>query len=113
MPVLHAVPFLSSRPPPCFTQQHPTARSHSTMREAELMQHELDRAKDSAFAQQIIDERVSGLTEFLQRQTGYGVLHEWKIDLQCHRFYFHKKNEEDWRHILDVYQGDLAEHESA
>ena len=86
--------------------------SPDDFQQAESMQRELDRAKDKrALAQHIINERVNQLTQFFQQQTDCTVSHEWKIDIQCHRFYFQKDKEKDWRYILDLYQGDVEEHD--
>lgn len=75
-----------------------------------LAQREADRATDKrALANQIVNERTKKLTHYFQERSGCTVSHEWHIDSQSHRFYFHSEKERGWRYILDVFQGDVEE----
>ena len=78
---------------------------------AELMQLELDRATDKrALVNHLVNERIKELQTYFEQQTGCTVHHEWKIDLQHHRFYFESTTGREWQYILDVHQDDVDEH---
>jgi hypothetical protein len=88
----------------------PSKPSQDDFQQVERIQRELDQAKDKrALADHIVNERIKGLQDYFQQQTDCTVSHDWKIDSQCHRFYFLSKIGKDWQYILDVYQGDVDE----
>lgn len=77
---------------------------------AELAQREADRAANNrALASHLAEERIKELLAYFQEQTGCTISRDWKMDFQCHRLYFRKGQEREWRYILDVHQGDLEE----
>jgi hypothetical protein len=80
---------------------------------AERAQREADRAADKrALKSHLLKNRVNQLLVYFGEHTGCTVSPDWKIDFQCHRFYFRKGQERGWRYILDVYQGELEEQEA-
>jgi|SRR6266404_825577 len=81
---------------------------------AELAQREADRATDKrALAKHILNEKIGKLMDYFQERSGCTVSHDWNIDLQSHRFYFHGDKERGWKFILDVHQDDVEEQEVA
>jgi hypothetical protein len=55
------------------------------------------------------DEKIKKLNDYFQQQTDCSVVHIWKIDFHCHRFYFQTEEKSGWKFILDVSQDDLEE----
>lgn len=54
------------------------------------------------------DEKAKQVCERLSKESKSTVEHKWNIDEGYFRFYF-KDGDQDWRYILDVYQGDMNE----
>lgn len=82
--------------------------------QAELIEREINRAKDSrALADYVVDQKTKALERYFHEQTRCTVFHNWDIDLHCHRFYFRQDQAAGWRYILDVDQDQVDEQNSA
>ena len=68
------------------------------------------RTADKVRQNHIMNERIKELQTYFQQQTGCTVRYDWKIDFQCHRFFFENPKGGEWQYILDVHQDDVDEH---
>jgi len=90
----------------------PSKPSQDDFQQVERIQRELDLAKDKrVLADRMVNERINGLQDYFQKQTGCTVSHDWKIDSQCYRFYFESEEGRGWLYILDLHQFDIGQHD--